>query len=234
MSGKRAWLTLFFLAAGAAASYSAAKAYRAAKATCPPFRKRTYSDSRALVQDFADFWKNPEILRSLRANPRLTQRLTTQMMLAVTGANGCRSCAVAQTRLAIQRGLTRAEIDSLLDGRVEHVAAEDAPAVYLARHYAEREGKPEPDLVAQLVQQYGEATARDMLHFLRLAQMVNLVGNTADALISRALGKPSPTTTLKDELAIVSVFGFGVVPLLAAAVVRAYLPVPAVDQAEGA
>ncbi|MBC7254686.1 MAG: carboxymuconolactone decarboxylase family protein [Chloroflexi bacterium] len=223
MKGKKILWVLGW-AAGLAGAYWATRAFRAAKATCPPFRKRTYRNSRELIADFADFWEHPEYLRALRTNPLLQPPLTTEMMLAVTGANGCRYCTAAHTRLASSQGFSQEVIESLLAGRVEHVTAEHAPAVFFARQYAELQGAPDSDLIKRLVEQYGEANARDIINYVRLVMLVNLVGNTFDAFLSRLLGKPNPETTWRDELAILSLFGLGIVPLAPILAARAFWP----------
>lgn len=223
MKGKR-FLWLLGLTAGVVGAYWAARAFQKAKETCPPFRKRTYRNSRELIADFADFWEHPEYIRTLRENPLLRPPLTTAMMLAITGANGCRYLTSAHTRLAVSQGFSREAIESLLAGRVEHVTAEQAPAVFFARQYAELQGAPDSDLVKRLVEKYGEANARDLINYVRLVMLANLVGNTFDALLSRLLGKPNPETTWRDELAIVSLFGLGILPLAPILAARAFGP----------
>lgn len=210
--------------AGLVGAYYVARAYRATKTTCPPFRKRTYVSSRQLIADFSDFWEHPEQLRALRANPLLRPPLTAQIMLAVTGANGCRFCAAAQTRFALQQGLDAEQVDSLLAGRVEHVIAENAAAVFFAHQYAAQQSAPDSDLVRKLVEQYGQETAQDLVNYVRLVSIGNLVGNTLDALISRSMGKPNATTTLRNELAILAIFAFGIAPLMPVLALRAYWP----------
>jgi AhpD family alkylhydroperoxidase len=224
MRRKSSFWTALGWTAGLVGAYWVARAYRTTKATCPPFRKRTYPNSRQLIADFSDFWEHPEHVRSMRDNPYLRPPLTAQIMLAITGANGCRYCAYAQKRLALQQGISAEQVDSLLAGRVEHVSAQDAPAVFFARQYAEQESVPDSDLVRRLVEQYGERTARDLVNYVRLVTIGNLAGNTLDALVSRSMGKPSAQTMLTDELAILGVFGLGIVPLLPVLALRAYWP----------
>ena len=54
------------------------------------------------------------------------------------------------------------------------------------------------------MEHYGSTTARDLLTLIRLITMTNLIGNTFDALLSRILGQPSPDSTLRNEVAILS------------------------------
>ncbi len=223
MKAKRVILSLFGVAAGAAGAYLAAQAYREARAKCPPFRRTTYRTSSELIEDFRFFWDNPAVLTEMRANTRITPAFGEKLMLAVSGVRGCRFCGSLHSRTAEALGVSQAEASSLLRGEIAGGTVEEAPAVFFAQHYAENDGEPEADMVRTLVQSYDERTAQDVLNYLRLFDMANLLGNTLDALFSRCLGKPSADTTLKDELAIVALATFGIGPLLPVLVARAKL-----------
>jgi len=202
------------MVAGVGGSYLAAKAYRKAKAKCPPFSKRVYRSSDELVEAFGEFWRAPGVLRSIRDNSRIDLALAEKIMLAVTGVNGGRHCSYVHARHAMRVGISREEVEALLRGEFEYATVDQAPALFFAQHYAERRGHPDPDLVQRLVDTWGESGARDLVAYIRLVTMGNLVGNTVDALASRVLGQPSPDTTLRDELSVLAVFVFGVLPVM--------------------
>lgn len=223
MKAKHVILTLFGVAAGVAGSYIAAQAYRQARAKCPPFRRRTYRNSHELIEDFRYFWDDPTRLADMRTNTRINPAFGEKLMLAVTGVNGCRYCSRLHSRTAEYLGVSSAETTSLLRGEIAGGTVEEAPALVFAQHYTEQEGRPDPDMVQRLVQTYDERTARDISNYVRLFSMCTLVGNTLDALVSRALGKPSPETTLRDELAVVLTATFGIAPLVPVLVARAAL-----------
>jgi len=205
---------------GLAGSCLAYRVYRKARTTCPPFRKQVYSGPMKMVADFGEFWRHPERLRSLRGANGLRHPLAEKIMLAVTSVNGSRSSSYAHARFAMRRGLSQAEVEALLSGDVQHVAPQDAPAVLFARRYAEHRGQPDPHLVQNLVDTYGDPGARDIASYVCLVNLANLVGNTFDALISRILGQPSPDSSLRAELSLLVVFMFGIVPLVPLVVLR--------------
>lgn len=223
MKAKRFVFSLFGIAAGAAGAYLAAQAYREAKAKCPPFRRTTYRSSAELIEDFRFFWDHPTVLAEMRANTRITPAFGEKLMLAVSGVRGCRFCAGLHGHTAEALGVSKAEANALLRGEITGGTVEEAPAVFFAQHYAENDGEPQADMVRTLVQSYDERTAQDVINYLRLFDMANLLGNTLDALYSRFLGKPSSESTLKDELAIVGLAAFGIGPLLPVLVARAKL-----------
>lgn len=224
MKVRRFLLTVVGVAAGATGAYLFAEAYRKARASCPPFRRSTYRNSRELIEDFRFFWEQPTVLADMRANSRITPAFGEKLMLTVSGVRGCRYCSGLHSHTAELLGVPQAEAHSLLRGEIAGGTVEEAPALFFAQHYAENDGKPDQDMVRTLVQSYDERTAADVISYLRLFDMANLIGNTLDALVSRALGKPSPDTTLKDELGVILTALFGIGPLLPVLVMRAKLP----------
>jgi len=187
------------------------------------FRKRTYSDLHELIDAVKPFWRDPTLLRSLRENDEIDPLFAERMMLVVTGVNGCRYCSFAHLRYAQELGLEQSEIDALLGGNLGEgdMLVHEAPAIYFAAHYAETGGHPETSQVESLLDIYGQRTARDIVSYLCLITMANLVGNTFDALLSRLAGQPAPDSALMDELGTLSVFAFGLLPLAPVIVARA-------------
>jgi len=187
-----------------------------------PFRKRTYSSVRELISAVRPFWRDPSLLRSMRENEQINPLFAERMMLVVTGVNGCRYCSFAHLRYAQSLGLDQGEIDALLGGRrgVSEKLVHEAQALYFASHYAETGGHPDTSLVEALLDTYGQRTAKDIVSYLCVITIANLVGNTFDALLSRIGGQPAPDSTLTDELATLGVFALGVMPLAPVAFVR--------------
>jgi hypothetical protein len=221
MKNRQAWLTLVGLVIGVIGTYRMTQAYRKAKTNCPPFRRRIYSDHQEMIGAFRVLWDHPEHLYALRQEGCLPAPLAEKIMLAVTGVNGLRASNDVQARHALEWGLAPQEVESLLRGEITYATADEAPALSFAQHYAARRDEPDPDMVQRLVDTYGPQMARDLITYIRLVTIGNLVGNTLDALLSRILGQPSPESTLRAELSTLGVFIFGAVPLVPVLIWRA-------------
>jgi hypothetical protein len=225
MKAKHTWLTLIGMGLGLAAAYRVTRIRHANQAAGATFERRTYRGGRELVGAFAAFWRYPADIWSLRANPDLSHPLIDKLMLTVSGGVGTRFGNSAGVRYARARGLSHAEIDALLRGELGPATTEEAPALFFARHWVETAGPPDADVAQDLVDAYGARTAHDVVTCLRLFYLTALVGNTADALLGRLLGRPSPQSTLRGELETLGCFLFGVVPLVPVALLRGSLAV---------
>lgn len=233
MKRRQAWLTVLGLGFGLVGSYLLARLYRRAQATCPPFRRRVYRSARDLVEDCRPFWLHPETVRSLRTNAQINAPFVAKAMLAVASADGLGHVNVLQRRYALRQGLSAEEVRSLAQGDLGPATVDEASALYFARHYVERDGHPDEDMIQRLEATYGRRTARDMLTLLQLLNIARLVGNTLDAFLSRLLGRPSPDTTLLGELGVLLVFMLGIVPLIPAWAWRmAHAPAPSGSPAD--
>lgn len=227
MNRRQTWLALFGLGIGLAGSYMFARSYHRAKASCPPFRRRVYSNGRELAEDCSHFWRHAEDLRSLRLNGRIAGPFMAKVMLAVGSVDGLGYAGAQQMRYAMRQGLSAEEFRSLERGELGSATVDEAPALYFAQHYVERDGRPDEDMLRRLGATYGQSTAHDLVTFLQLTDMARLVGNTLDALLSRILGQPSPDTTLRGELSVLLVFALGIVPLIPVLALRmARAPTP--------
>lgn len=214
----KALLKAFGLVAGVAGAYLIVRGYQHAKANCPPFRKRIYTHSQQLLEDFRALWDHPEDLWALRQG-RIDPVLASKLMLVVIGAQGGSSGARVR-EYALEQGLSQQAVSSLSRGELIHATVEEAPMLVFAQHYAERGGLPDPDMLKRLAENYSPEMVRDVITYLRLVTFVNMAVGTFDALISRLLGQPCQETTLSDELSTLGVLVFGILPLIPALIWR--------------
>ena len=136
------------------------------------------------------------LLRRKRIDPKFTERL----MLAVTEVNGCEACSYAHTLMALRKGFSREEIDSLLSGSAAYVLAEEAQGILFAQHYADSRGRPEREAYQALVQEYGRERSKDIVAAVQVMMAGNMIGLPLSALMSRLRGKPYSNSSLLYEL----------------------------------
>ena len=177
------------------------------------FSRRIYT-LRSLLRDFRDILAHSHEFRSAMRSQRISRAFAEKIMLTVTGVNGCRYCSYAHAKTALASGVSPEEVDLLLSGDIGQVSPKEAPALFFAQHYAESGGHPDPEMVQNLVETYGQEKARDILSYIRMIILGNLSGNTFDALLSRLRGRPAEGSSLGSELATLALLVLGT-PLLA-------------------
>lgn len=107
-------------------------------------------------------------------------------MLAVTAVNQCRFCRDFHAALALNSGITPDELDELNAGALPAGCPEDERiGVLYARHWAERDARPDPTARKRLVDGYGEEKASAIEIYLRMIRTGNLIGNTFDYWLYR-------------------------------------------------
>lgn len=163
----------------------------------------------------ADAMRNLGDIRAAHRNGRVSKAFSERIMLAVTQVNGCRYCSYYHGKLALQAGMSPAEIERLLGGDLGDAPSSELVALLFAQHYAETNARPEPTAVAQLTRTYGAATSRDILAYIRMITIGNVYGNAFDALQQRLHLRPVPGSSLGREIGIV-LGAFVVTPVLLA------------------
>ena len=148
------------------------------------FRKRTYTP-RTFVHDLRNVLAHLPSFRETARSGRVSRSFAEKIMLAVTQVNGCRYCAYGHTRTALRSGVAPEVIAQILAGDLEGLAEEEAVALAFAQHWAETEGHPDPDAERRFRAYYGPQVSTDILNWMRMIQMGNLMGNTFDALLYR-------------------------------------------------
>jgi len=149
------------------------------------FDKRFYTprsffcDLRELVA------RRSEIKETVRSG-RVSRAFAEKIMMAVTAVNRCGYCARYHTRLALQEGIPPEEIEKILALELGDFPPEEAVALAFAQHWAETEGHPDPDAERRFLETYGPQVSADILNWMRVITMGNLLGNSWDALLWRS------------------------------------------------
>ncbi len=130
----------------------------------------------------------PDLVRAEKSGD-MTEPFKERLMLAVTEVNGCRLCSWAHTKVALEAGLSDAEIKDLLAGQAGNTPQEELPAVLFAQHYADARGNPSPEAWAKIVARYGHARALAILGAVRGIMLGNTYGIPLGSLLSRLRGK---------------------------------------------
>ena len=136
-----------------------------------------WHDGRCLL---ADALRSPALVRGPLA-PAFRERL----MMTATSVNECRYCAHFHAQVALVSGISRVEIEQILDGVFHHAPEREIPALLYAQHWAETNAQPDPAARAKLVETYGDDIARAIESVLRMIRVGNLLGNTADYILYR-------------------------------------------------
>jgi AhpD family alkylhydroperoxidase len=167
----------------------------------PTPSKRTYTP-KTLMADIAWMLDHLDDVRAAHRSGRVDKAFAERIMLAVTNVNGCRYCDYFHARQALTVGIDEAELQQMYAGEFGHLPEEQTIAIAFAQHFAEQQGKPDPLTRQRLQTFYGPDTARDIMAYIHMITMGNLLGNTADALLFRLQGKPMPGSRFIDELAV--------------------------------
>ena len=168
------------------------------------FMKRLYP-TKVVYRFLRDMLSSMSDMRIGRKEGLVSKEFSERIMLAVTEVNGCRYCSYFHTQVALKAGLDADEINATLAGDFGNAPAEELQALLFAQHYADRAGQPDPELVAKLMDTYGQARGRAIIANIRAIMIGNASGNAFDALRLRLKGQPSGQTSLGDEL--MTVFG---------------------------
>lgn len=152
------------------------------------FRKKSYQSSEFVSDLFRVAGSLPDLAGAL-IKGKASGAFREKVMLAVTGVNECRYCAFVHSNLARIFDVADEEITQVMKlGTGIDPDSDDQPAIQFARHYAQTNQRPDPDMVASFRKFYGIERADELLLYIRLIYFANLSGNTFDAFLSRLRG----------------------------------------------
>jgi AhpD family alkylhydroperoxidase len=156
-----------------------------------------FGDLKAVLLRVPSLW-------SVWVGGRLPRALREQLVVAVAQVNACAMCEHAHTRMALEAGVSDAELAALesldedaFDRRTwlaiaharERVICGFAPGVTDSSREA-------------LVEEVGAQTLQDVEDVARVMTVANRIANTLNALPDRRRGNPVPGSRLCDELVI--------------------------------
>ena len=167
-----------------------------------PFNKRLI-DIKTQNEDIRTFLAHSDDFIDLLKNPIISRTFNERINLAITQVNGCKLCSYAHTKLALRSGIKQDEIQYLLTGGLDQAPKEEAEALLFAQHYAESKGHPEADIVAKLNATYSQKEARDIMSIIYFMTLMNLQGNSIEALTLRLKGRAVASSTLWREIAVI-------------------------------
>jgi len=164
---------------------------------------RTYR-APALFRDLLSVFGRMPALFSIWMGGRLPRALREKVIVAVAQANACRMCEHAHTRMALEAGVTDAELAALENMDPEVLDRRTWLALAYARERTKEDFAPVSDDAQHeaLVAELGARTTLDVEEVARVMTVANRIANTLNALPERLRGQPVPESRLADELLI--------------------------------
>ena len=145
------------------------------------FKRRFYTP-RTFFHDLREVLSGLPSFSDTARSGRVSRAFAEKIMLAVTQVNGCRYCAFGHTRMALKEGVSPEEIERIMAAELGGFPEEEAIALAFAQHWAETAGRPDPEAERRFREHYGPTVTGDILNWMRMIQMGNLMGNTLDAV----------------------------------------------------
>lgn len=162
-------------------------------------------------------YRLPELARDLRrvtrripalwaiwVGGRLSPELREQVIVVVARANACRMCEHAHTRMALEAGVSDAELAALenMDERAfdrrTWLAIAHARELVKADFVAPRD----EESFRALNDALGAQTRADVEDVARVMTVANRIANTLNALSDRGRGRPVPGSHWLDEIVV--------------------------------
>ncbi|MFP4499404.1 MAG: carboxymuconolactone decarboxylase family protein [Candidatus Hydrogenedentota bacterium] len=145
---------------------------------------RTFVSPEQFLREFLHLCMHPRGIVRLMRGKSLDPCLRERVMLAVTEVNRCSLCAWAHTRMALQEGLDRDEVNALLHGTMHGVPPEQHTATLFAQHWADTGGKPDADARVHFEAAYDKQTVAALDLAMRFIRFWNYCGVACERFVS--------------------------------------------------
>jgi len=148
------------------------------------FQKQRYT-FRSFFKDIKLFIANFPQVKDTMTSGRISRDFAERIMLSVSSVNKCISCTYGHTGSALKSGALELEIVSILDDSMESINEEEKIALNFAKHYARSRNNPSKEEKEKLVKFYGIQKAKDIIVFIQIITLGNLMGNAVEAYEAR-------------------------------------------------
>ena len=164
------------------------------------FKKRIFT-ARLFFNDLGFLiWNFPKIIRVF-TNKQNPKQLFEKILIVTDAVNGCTYCSWLDAKLAIKSGISKEEINNMLNLQFHTDASEsELNALLFAQHFSESNRNPDPKMTNKLFDYYGEKTAKNIILAIRTVTFGNLYFNTWGAIISRFKGNPAENSNVIFEM----------------------------------
>jgi len=137
-----------------------------------------------------------------RKNKELSFDFMERIMLAVTQVNVCAICSYAHTKMALEAGVSREEIQNMLAGFIDDTPLDEVTAVIFAQHYADTRGRPSKDSWECIMEDYGPSKAKGILGAIRIIMLANTYGIPWSSFFNRFRGMPDQRSNFMYEISM--------------------------------
>ncbi len=148
------------------------------------FQKQRYT-FRSFYKDIKQLIVNFPQVKDTMSSGRISRDFAERIMLSVTSVNKCISCTYGHTGSALKSGALEFEIVSILDDSMNSIREDELVALNFAKHYARSNNNPEKEEKEKLVKYYGLQKAKDIIVFIQIITLGNLMGNAVEAYEAR-------------------------------------------------
>ncbi len=132
-------------------------------------------------------------LRKLPSDQRISKQLRERICLAVSGVTNCKYCSWLHTKTALEKGLSKQEIDALLSTQFDNVAPDERTAILYAQHWADRDGDVSTEARERVLDEYGPHRTSEIEAVIRAVYFGNLCSNSVYAYRrAKAEGRQPP------------------------------------------
>ena len=145
-----------------------------------------------LFADLGSVFARVPALISIWVGGRLPRAMREKVIVSVAQANACRMCEHAHTRMALEAGVTDAELAALERMDAQALDRRTWLALAYARERASADFTPvsDPDLQRAVESELGVQTVRDVEDVARVMTVANRIANT----VARSPEADSPTS----------------------------------------
>lgn len=154
-----------------------------------------------------------------RSKKEISYEFSERIMLAVTEVNGCEVCSYVHTKIALENGMSKEEVHSILSGSSKTIPEEELTAVLFAQHYADSRGYPSVTTWNRVVDEFGEIKALGILGVVRMMMVANIYGIAMSSLRRRLKGNQVKKSNLLYEIGML----LSIVIYLPAAALHAFV-----------